>query len=363
MRLTFVLPAPSRHPVGGFRVVFEIANQLAADGHKVRVVLPSRMRNISVVSGILGWARKLGGYALNKAFRPGVGWLPLDHRVELLYVWEPLAEAVPDGDYVFATAWQTSEYVNRYPPSKGRKGYIVMDFHPWFASQEILERTWHLPLRKFAICQWLENVVKASGASDVRWLPLGIDHARFRVTIPPASREPVVAMMYSRAKYKDLETGLSALDVCRRSGAHFRCLLFGSIAKRPREIPEWIEYQGTLSDGQLVTLYNTASVFVGSSIAEGFAFPVAEAMSCGCAAATTDCGGNRDYAVHEDNALISPAGDAQVLGNHILRLLADRTLRTRLALAGVESLRAFHWKRSVASLLDAMGETPSAGDP
>lgn len=40
MRTTFVLPAWSKYPVGGFKVVDEYANQLSKLDHKITVVLP-----------------------------------------------------------------------------------------------------------------------------------------------------------------------------------------------------------------------------------------------------------------------------------------------------------------------------------
>ena len=40
MRITFVLPKFSRHPIGGVRIAYEYANRLQARGHEVAVVHP-----------------------------------------------------------------------------------------------------------------------------------------------------------------------------------------------------------------------------------------------------------------------------------------------------------------------------------
>jgi glycosyltransferase involved in cell wall biosynthesis len=274
--------------------------------------------------------------------------------VDLRYVWEPVAHVVPDADCIFATAWQTSEYVHEYPASKGRKYYLVMDFPPWFASEAVLTQTWRLPMRKIAICGWLQGLVQAATGLEAVSIPLGIDHDRFRITVPAADRQDCVAMMYSTAGYKDVATGIAALEHVRRQGANVSAVLFGPTGRRPAALPGWMDYRGTLSDSELVRLYNTAAVFVCSSIAEGFALPPAEAMACGCAIATTDCGGNQDYARHKQNALVCHPRDPRSLGDHVLRLLRDRELRLRLASAGAETMRAFTWERSTELLLEAM---------
>jgi glycosyltransferase involved in cell wall biosynthesis len=56
-------------------------------------------------------------------------------------------------------------------------------------------------------------------------------------------------------------------------------------------------------------------------------------MACGCAVATTDCGGNREYARNEETALVSDPDDLASLENNVLRLLSDEELRVRIALA------------------------------
>ena len=39
--IAFLLPADASTPYGGYKVVFEYANRLTADGHKVTIVYPA----------------------------------------------------------------------------------------------------------------------------------------------------------------------------------------------------------------------------------------------------------------------------------------------------------------------------------
>ena len=74
-------------------------------------------------------------------------------------------------------------------------------------------------------------------------------------------------------------------------------------------------------------------------------------MACGCAVATTDCGGNRDYAEHEKTALVSDPDDFASLVNNVLRLLSDEELRVKIAQAGRDRISRFTWEESTQRLI------------
>ena len=149
--------------------------------------------------------------------------------------------------------------------------------------------------------------------------------------------------------------GVCALLKCKEAVPELEASLFGPGRQRPKKLPSWIEYHGRASENELVKLYNAASVCLCSSAAEGFALPPAEAMACGCAVATTDCGGNREYAKGEETALVSDPDDFGSLVGNTLRLLSDEELRTRIAFAGREQITQFTWERNVQQLLEIRG--------
>jgi len=153
-------------------------------------------------------------------------------------------------------------------------------------------------------------------------------------------------MMYSTVGYKAPEDGIRALEICRARHPDLEVVLFGPTSSR-RAIPSWMVDRKNVSEEDLVQIYNQSKIYLCSSLAEGFAFPPAEAMACGCAVVSTDCGGIREYAEHEVNALLSPPKDPQALAQNVLRLLEDDDLRVRLAKAGYERIRKFTWKKAV----------------
>jgi len=354
LRVSFILPFYSVRPIGGLKVAYEYANELAARGYEVSVIHPRSLRSMTRRKNPLGRVREAALNGRNYfSPRSGLGWQPLRDSVRLLFVREPTAKSIPDADVVFATAWQTAEYVAEYPAKKGRKFYLVMDFPPWIAPKEVLEQTWSWPLMKITISKWLYDQVRDAGrpSTEVANVPIGINFNRFNIEHEIAGRKKKILMLYSNAASKGSEDGLKALAICRSRHPDLEVELFGpAFRRRPPNLPVWASYRGNIPDGELRKLYNGNRIYVCSSLAEGFALPPAEAMACGCAVATTDCGGNREFAFDGDNALISPPGDADALARNILRLLEDDELRIRLATRGRDLIRKFTWQAATDQL-------------
>jgi hypothetical protein len=70
--------------------------------------------------------------------------------------------------------------------------------------------------------------------------------------------------------------------------------------------------------------YCRARVFVHGSWYEGFGLPGLEALACGVPLVTTDSGGPRDYAFHEETALVVPPRDPRAMADAIKRLHGTR---------------------------------------
>lgn len=107
-----------------------------------------------------------------------------------------------------------------------------------------------------------------------------------------------------------------------------------------------------LSQDMLAPAICSSRVFVSGSYYEGFNFCPLEAMACGIPVVMTDCGGSREYAVNEGNALVVPNRDYRALREQVDRLLHDNSLRLRLIENGLETAWEFDWDRITASIGD-----------
>jgi L-malate glycosyltransferase len=73
-------------------------------------------------------------------------------------------------------------------------------------------------------------------------------------------------------------------------------------------------------------------------------------MMSGAALAATDIGGHREYAIHEETALLSPIKTPKRLAESIVRLAQNDSFRLKLATRGHEFMQQFTWKRATDSL-------------
>lgn len=357
MRVTFLMPGWAWTPSGGYRVVYALASALAARGHDIAVVHPRMMPADALApAGLELRLRRRVDRLRNLLVRPAVRWERMHPAVRMLYVPDLAERHIPDADAVVATFWSTAEAALRYGPQKGAPAYLVQSYETWGGPQERVDATWRAPLFKLVIARWLLEQGRALGvpADDMTHVPLAIDHDVFRTTRPVAGRPPRVATQYAAATVKGFDVALQAMQLARVRVPQMSAVAFG-IDRRPSQLPAWIEYHRNPSQQALAEeVYARAAVYLCASFLEGWHLPPAEALACGCAVASSDIGGVRDYARDGETALLAPAGDAPALAGAVTRLLGDEALRTRLAHAGRDLIGTFRWERSAALMEDAL---------
>ena len=351
MRISFLLPEYFAFPIGGYRVVYEYADFLAARGHAVTIIFPRRPRAPGQAASWLEPAKqRLWSLKTRLRNRPLVPWHPLHPSVKLLLV--PLVQdsLIPDGDVIIATAWSTAQPVADLSHAKGAKFYLIQHYETWGGPKEEVDATWRLPLYKVVISKWLQELGGQLGATNMRHIPNGIDLGRFRVTTPPEDRPFSILSIYHKQEFKGVPDALAALSSYHERFPDVPVTMFGA-SSRGSEIPDWIQYIANPDQDALVRdVYNRHAVYFGASIAEGWALPPAEAMACGCAFVGTDIGGFRDYATDGDTALLSPAGDREGLLRNLVRITEDPALRTRIQRRGTENIQQFTWDAAGSAL-------------
>jgi glycosyltransferase involved in cell wall biosynthesis len=260
---------------------------------------------------------------------------------------------MPNSDIVVATAWQTAEWVSSYPEEKGCKFYLIQGQETVFPNVDPVRvmNTWLLPLRKIVIAKWLKEIAEGLGQSAT-YIPNGLNFDEFGVDVPPNERNRASVIMPYHDAYlysKGSREGLEALYFVRRQVPDLKALLFGH-PRRPEALPGWISYWQRPSGASLRRLYNKSAIFVGPSRSEGWGLPGCEAAQCGAALCVTDNGGHREYAIHEQTALLSPPKDHRALAVNILRLVRDDDLRRHLAMQAHDYVQQFTWAPSVRRL-------------
>lgn len=110
-------------------------------------------------------------------------------------------------------------------------------------------------------------------------------------------------------------------------------------------------FPGMVSDEELVSLYQSAKLYVFPSLYEGFGLPPLEAMRCGTpvVASKTAC---IPEVCGEDNALYFDPYDSTDMANSIRRVWLDETLQKDLREHGLKHSLKFSWEKMAEKTLN-----------
>jgi len=357
MKINFILP--SIGVSGGVNVVVEYANRLHDKGHDVSIVYPTILPSQLLLRfNPDNYFIKRLFYDIIKFFRLGskikpseqLNWLNL--KVKLIEV--PTLEEVyiPEADIVIATWWETAIYVSKYNSNKGKKFHLIQHHEVWGGPKNLVESTYKLDLIKIVIAKWLYSKLSNLGIplSELEYIPNGINFHKFKLMKSIEDRPKRVAMIFSHNTFKRSSDGIKALKIAKAACDDLEAILFG-IHSRPDYLPKWVEYvQNPPQDKLVEEIYNGSSIYLCSSLTEGWHLPPAEAMACGCAVVSTDIGGVEDYAIHKKTALLSPVKNPDFLADNLLVLLKNDNLRINLAYAGNSHIKNFTWEKATNKL-------------
>ncbi len=352
--ITFILPSPGAKPAGGYKVVYEYANRLAADGHNVNIVY----------AGSLFWRKKTPYYKLTNCVRylqslvNGYScrkWFQLDKKVREVLALSLNYRHVPESDIYVATSPYTAMYVKDYPLGADSRFYFIQDYEAWGnVTDEMVKETYHYPMRKIAISTWLHDMICERG-EECRLIPNGFDFNYFKYSTPFAAKDKYrITMLYHQMERKGCQYSFAALDIVKKKYPALRVNIFGTPG-RPDSLPEWYDYHCCPDPKTHNALYDQAAIFISSSLNEGWGLTVGEAMICGQAVACTDNPGHREMAVDGQTALLSPVRDSARMAENIISLIEDDQLRYRIAARGHQFIKRFSWDTSYAELSEAFG--------
>ncbi|MFC5861891.1 glycosyltransferase family 4 protein [Acidicapsa dinghuensis] len=362
MKLVFLLPQEGSFPIGGFKIVYEYANRLAARGHDVTVVHVAHMYLAGAKRGISDRLRPFRwlGFALSGKWKPHQ-WFKFNPLVKLSWIPTLIEQFLPKADVYVATWWTTANRLASMIGLPGKKLYLIQHLETWLGSDKEVMATWTAPLEKIVIARWLADIARELG-EQCHYIPNGLDFSRFGCDEPIENRIPTrVAMMFSHSlSWKGSYDGLAALAKVKEQYPDLQVETFG-IEPRPDNLPDWVEYHRTPAQAALRRIYNRAAIFVAPSHSEGWGLPPCEAMMSGAAVVATDIGGHREFCSPDETALLVPVQDAESLANAIKTLMQDNSLRIRIADNGRQNIQRFTWDAAVSEFERVMKIEPDSG--
>jgi glycosyltransferase involved in cell wall biosynthesis len=109
-------------------------------------------------------------------------------------------------------------------------------------------------------------------------------------------------------------------------------------------------FTGTITDIDLLYVYNLTKVFVFPSFYEGFGLPPLEAMACGCPAIVSNVASLPE--VCSDAAEYIDPYDSQDIANGIIKILDDPLYAESLIQKGLKLVQLYDWENTMKATLN-----------
>ena len=168
---------------------------------------------------------------------------------------------------------------------------------------------------------------------------------------------------------------IEAVGLLREWGVPYRATISGigpdvdaarGLAASLRFTPTELRFTGGTPYAATPAIYAAADIFASPTYSEGFSNTILEAMASGLPVASCEVVGVTDCLRHDDNGLLTQAGDVTAHAETLRRLIEDEPLRRRIALRGLEDCRAnYSWAvvgRRVVDVYEELRGTTPVGD-
>jgi len=317
--MKIVFPVLSLEMGGGARFIYHLANALTDKGHDVEVVMPEK--------GLQVW--------------------PL--RAKLRRVKELTPSSIPSADFILPNFYLTVGPA--WESQKGRVVRLSLGYEPlWVPESEIAKQSYLIGAPIMSISEWHRQIILQETGLESRVISGGVDTSTFRPYPKPSAQTGIKNIFYIMRDPTSGYTwkgGSDFLKAVIRLKDQVNFNLTVSIPEgAPFNSPVPCKIRTSTTDQVLAQLYAEADLFVYTSYFEAFGLPPLEAMACGTAVVTTDCGGNRDYVKNGENCLLVPPSDIDQLSSAIYHLLTQDSERQRLANSGHLLAQAWTWQRT-----------------
>jgi glycosyltransferase involved in cell wall biosynthesis len=317
--MKIVFPVLSLEMGGGARFIYHLANALADKGHDIEVVMPEK--------GVQIW--------------------PL--RTKLRRVKELTPSSIPSADFILPNFYLTVKPA--WESQKGRVVRLSLGYEPlWVPDSVTAKQTYLLGAPILSISQWHRQLLLQETGLDSRVISGGVDTSTFHPYPKPSELTGCKNIFYIMRDPLSGYTWKGGADFFKAVTRLKDQVNFDLTVSLPENAlftsPVPCKIKTSTSDRELARLYAEADLFVYTSYFEALGLPPLEAMACGTAVVTTDCGGNRDYVQSGENCLLVPPSDVEQLSSAIYRLLTEDVERRRIAAAGHSFAQAWSWQRT-----------------
>ena len=363
---------------GGERQCVSLARALAQRGHKVTLYTSAYDRTncfpdickeldiIDVGRGLFPWLRKirfLRGYLDMKRLAAKVN---RRHEIWNPHHWPSQWSAVwLKGKLGGKVVWMCNDVPNLYEKAQQWRSFGMFKaalHRAYYGYDRVQNRSVD---RTLFLSNWAEKEFKAIYAGQTSVVRSGVDPSRFAQganrqkiwnRFGYSSGDFVLLWLGIFMPHRRLQDAIEAVSRLKARGFPVRLLLAGSDRSFPEyfnslkslaerlEVTHEVTFAGKVADEEIGDFYCACDAFVFPNENQTWGLAVLEAMACGRPVLVS-----RGAAVHEvltdgENALLFPSRNPDALADRIQELLTQPHLRARIALQGMNMVRAkFTW--------------------
>ena len=184
---------------------------------------------------------------------------------------------------------------------------------------------------------------------------MAIDLSLYRLLNPIDSRIPGNIIFITRTgEQKDPATAIAAMNKIHAANIDANISAYGNLNKN--DLPDFVDYHPNPSDKEVVALLNSNSIFVTTSVLEGYPLPPLEAMACGCAVISTDSVGVREYLSNGVNGILCPVRNPDLIAESVLQLVSEDRRRMEIARKGYETAMEHSYEAMTDNFLKITAE-------
>lgn len=257
------------------------------------------------------------------------------------------ADLVGKRDVLVAIGPDCVEEMMKLPGECGRKVFYAHGLT--LRNPQLRKKAWNGNIPTIAVSNYVRQEIESSGHKCVFGVvPNGIDSSEYFPEEPESERLAVGAT-FGPGIAKDPQTIFSVFTMLREKRPELPFICFGS-CPRPRDLDKSVEYKRLPTVAEARKLYSRCAVWFCASRSEGFGMPLLEAMVCGCAVVSSDCGGPNDFVKTGTNGVIVEKESSHRMVEEIIKIIDDKSLRMQLASEALKTAKIFSWPSAATKL-------------
>lgn len=333
LKISFLLPSDGLG--GGTRAIVSFGNELISRGHQVRIFyrntrgLRPRLRHIYIKSrykNAPNWLKNFGGLSFKyKNLNP---------------------KMFSQDELIVSMCTQTTFDAWSLPKSIGIKVLHChgVEIENWAKMIE----SWKLPMPKIAVSfDVADNIKKEVDQNVIGVVHDGVDTDEYFPCLQAKERIGIGGT-FGWARTKGPNTTICVVQILGQRLPGVPIYLFGS--GRKHNNLQNVIYKRLPTVAEARKLYSSCKVWFLTSIKEGFGLPVLEAMACGCAVVSTDCGGPRDIIRDGINGFLVNVAKPRAMAQKIEFLYRNDRLQKHISLNAMKTAKEFTWSNAGGKL-------------